>query len=68
VQVFEDAVCLTFLATQLDATADRLDEDRMVGVIVKTLTKMSDEGRSRALEIELGERGRHLLARAVAQR
>ncbi len=67
VQVVEDAVCLTFLATQLDATADRLDEDRMVGVIVKTLTKMSDEGRSRALEIELGERGRHLLARAAAQ-
>src|SRR4029453_4571429 len=30
VQVFEDAVCLTFLETQLDETADRLDPDLMV--------------------------------------
>src|SRR4029453_2016841 len=29
VQVFEDAVCLTFLETQLGETADRLDADRM---------------------------------------
>jgi hypothetical protein len=67
VQAFEDAVCLTFLETQLDATADRLDPDRMTTVIAKTLTKMSAAGKDAALTIELDQRGRDLLARAVAR-
>jgi hypothetical protein len=65
VQVFEDAVCLTFLETQLDSTADRLDEERMVTVIAKTLAKMSDAGRSAAMTIVLDERGAALVARAL---
>jgi hypothetical protein len=67
VQVFEDAVCLTFLETQLGETADRLDVDHMTSVIVKTLTKMSEPGKAAALTIELDQRGRDLLARAVDQ-
>jgi hypothetical protein len=67
VQVFEDAVCLTFLETQLGETADRLDANRMTTVIAKTLTKMSEPGKAAALTIDLGERGRDLLARAVDQ-
>jgi Domain of unknown function (DUF4202) len=67
VQVFEDAVCLTFLETQLSETADRLDVDHMTSVIAKTLTKMSEPGKAAALTIELDQRGRDLLARAVAQ-
>lgn len=67
VQLFEDAVCLTFLETQLDETADRLDPDLMVGVIAKTLAKMSDDGRAAALTIELDDRGRELVARATGQ-
>lgn len=66
VQVFEDAVCLTFIETQLESTADRLDEDRMVAVIAKTLDKMSDRGRAAALTIELDDRGRRLVERALA--
>jgi Domain of unknown function (DUF4202) len=67
VQVFEDAVCLTFLETQLGETADRLDADRMTNVIAKTLTKMSAPGKAAALTIDLDERGRELLARAADQ-
>ena len=65
VQVFEDAVCLTFLETQLSETADRLDEAHMTNVIAKTLTKMSEPGKAAALTIDLDARGRALLARAV---
>jgi hypothetical protein len=36
-------------------------------VIVKTLTKMSEPGKAAALTIELDQRGRDLLARAVDQ-
>jgi len=68
VQVFEDAVCLTFLETQLAETADRLEVDHMTSVIAKTLTKMSEPGKAAALTIELDQRGRDLLARAVDQR
>ncbi len=68
VQIFEDAVCLTFLETQLGETADRLDVDHMTSVIAKTLTKMSEPGKAAALTIDLDERGRDLLARAVDQR
>ena len=67
VQVFEDSVCLTFLETQLDDTADRLDHDRMVGVIAKTLTKMSEQAKEAAVTIDLGARGRQLLASAAQQ-
>jgi hypothetical protein len=67
VQVFEDSVCLTFLETQLGATADRLDPDRMTTVIAKTLTKMSDAGKAAAITIEFDQRGRDLLTRAVAR-
>ena len=65
VQTFEDAVCLTFLQTQLEVTADRLDEERMVAVIAKTLTKMSEPGKAAAMTIELDARGASLLARAL---
>jgi hypothetical protein len=65
VQVFEDAVCLTFVQTQLDSTADKLDADHMVEVIAKTLAKMSDAGRTAALTIELDARGAELVGRAL---
>jgi hypothetical protein len=41
VQALEDAICLVFLETQFDELADRLDHDRMVGVLRKTMAKMS---------------------------
>ncbi len=65
VQVFEDAVCLTFLETQLGETADRLDETHMSNVVAKTLAKMSESGKAAALTIDLDARGTALIGRAV---
>jgi hypothetical protein len=65
VQVFEDAVCLTFLETQLSETANRLDEAHMTNVIAKTLAKMSESGKAAALTIDLDARGTALIGRAV---
>lgn len=64
VQVFEDAVCLTFLQTQLGTTAARLDTDHVVGIVSKTLAKMSDAGRAAALTIDLDEHGTEIVTRA----
>ena len=66
VQIFEDAVCLTFLQTQLTSTIDKVhDDDHMVAVIAKTLTKMSDAGKAAALTIEFDSHGAELVGRAL---
>ena len=55
VQAFEDALCLTFLQTQYEDLAARLEPDKMDGVVAKTLAKMSPRGRE--LAEELSRRG-----------
>lgn len=47
VQVFEDAVSLTFLETELTPVLDRLNDDsKAAGIVAKTLAKMSPTGRA----------------------
>jgi hypothetical protein len=66
VQVFEDALCLVFLEDQLDALGARLDAEKSVEVLRKTLDKMSDEAIGLALELDLSAGGRALLTEAAA--
>ena len=66
VQLYEDAVALTFLETQFAATADRLDDDHMVEVLRKTLAKMTAQGRAAAVGTDLAPRLRTLMSRAAA--
>ena len=49
VQTLEDALCIVFLQTQFADLAARLDDDKMVDILRKSLKKMSDEGRRAAL-------------------
>lgn len=56
VQTHEDALCLVFLQTQLDALADKLGDDHMAEVLAKTLVKMSPAARRIALGLPLGDR------------
>jgi hypothetical protein len=66
VQVHEDALCLTFLESQLDELADRLGDAHVVEVLAKTAAKMSPGAVALAAELPLSPRGRSLLARALA--
>jgi hypothetical protein len=66
VQVLEDALCLVFLETQLAELASRFDDNKVIDILQKTARKMSDRGLAAAGEIELDERGRSLLERALA--
>ncbi len=67
VQVFEDAVCLTFIETQFVATADKLaDDDKMVAVVAKTLRKMSPAGHAAAATIGLDDRSASIVQQAIA--
>lgn len=66
VQIFEDAVSLTFIETQFLSTADKLaDDDKMVEVVAKTLRKMSPRGIAAAGSIEMDERSAAIVTRAV---
>ena len=42
-QLVEDAICLTFLETQFEDLAARLDHERLVSAVQKTVVKMSDQ-------------------------
>ncbi len=66
VQTLEDGLNLVFLQTQFDEFRERLgDDDRLVGIVRRTWRKMSDRGREAALGLELSERGRVIVARAL---
>lgn len=65
VQVFEDALCLVFVESQLESFADKHPDDKAVEVLRKTLRKMSPEARRLALGLDLAAPVRMLLTRAV---
>ncbi len=65
VQTHEDALCLVFLETQLAELLDRLDDEKSVDVISKTLRKMSPQGIDVALGLPLDDRAGAAVGRAM---
>ncbi len=66
VQVHEDALCLVFLETQLASTTDQVGDEKMLGVIRKTVAKMSPSGMAHIDGIPMRDGDRGLIARALA--
>lgn len=67
-QALEDVACLVFLDDQFDdfeSKAD-IDEDKIVGILRKTWGKMNDKGRQLALGMELSDRAKELIGKALA--
>ncbi len=65
VQALEDALCLVFLETELESTAEKLaDEEKLVSVLGRTLVKMSPAALALAEELPLEPDQRELLQRA----
>jgi hypothetical protein len=67
VQSLEDALALVFLQTQLTELGEKLDDDHMVDVLVKTLRKMTPAGREAAGLLTYDEHGQALVQRSVEQ-
>src|SRR5688572_22788766 len=65
-QALEDVACLVFLEHYLAEFAAKHDDAQVVTILQKTWIKMSEHGRSAALQVPLGEREQRLLARALA--
>jgi uncharacterized protein DUF4202 len=66
VQVLEDALCLVFVETQMRDLAARVEPEKMVDVVKKTLVKMSDQAKALAADLELAAEDRELLERALS--
>ena len=65
VQVLEDVACLVFLDDQFDQFEKEHDEEKIVGILRKTWAKMGARGRELALGMELSERAKELVGRAL---
>jgi hypothetical protein len=65
-QVLEDALCLVFVETQFHDLAARLDPDKMVDVVRKTIAKMSPQGVELAAGLDLTAGDRAVLVAALA--
>ena len=66
VQVFEDALCLTFLETQLASFAEQHPDPKAREVLAKTAKKMSGPARRLALQLPLPDPALAALRAAVA--
>ncbi|KAA8644586.1 hypothetical protein EYZ11_001456 [Aspergillus tanneri] len=65
-QVLEDVACLVFLDDQFAGFRDGREDEKIVTILKKTWAKMSPQGRDLALGIEMGERERELVVRAIS--
>ncbi|KAE8384173.1 hypothetical protein ETB97_011538 [Aspergillus alliaceus] len=64
-QVLEDVACLVFLDDQFEEFEKGYEEEKVLGILRKTWAKMSGEGRELALKIEMSERARALVGKAL---
>ena len=64
-QTLEDVICLVFLEHYFAAFAAGHRDDKVIDILRKTWRKMSPRGHAAALALELPERARELVARAL---
>lgn len=66
-KVLEDVACLVFLDDQFDDfdAKDDMDEEKMVAILRKTWGKMTEEGRQLALGMDLSDRAKTLIGKAL---
>ena len=64
-QTLEDAACLVFLQFEFAEFAAKTDDAKVIDILRKTWRKMSATARETALGLELGDRERGLVGRAL---
>jgi hypothetical protein len=64
-QVLEDVACLVFLDDQFEAFEKEHDEEKIISILRKTWGKMSEKGKELALQMDLSERAKELVGKAL---
>lgn len=65
VQVMENALCLVFLQFQYEDFLNTHDDKKVIRIIQKSWTKMSQPGREAALALMFSEKGKALIEEAL---
>lgn len=65
-QILEDVACLVFLDDQFEKFEKEHDEEKIVNILKKTWAKMSEGGQKLALEMELSDRAKELVGKALS--
>ncbi|KAI9932895.1 hypothetical protein ASPWEDRAFT_100481 [Aspergillus wentii DTO 134E9] len=65
-QVLEDVACLVFLDDQFEEFERGYEEEKVIGILQKTWAKMSEKGHELALGIEMSERAKGLVGKALS--
>lgn len=63
-QILEDVICLVFLEYYFDDFSSDHDEEKLVNILKKTITKMSPKGVDTALELPLSDKAKSLISKA----
>jgi len=64
-QVIEDVACLVFLDDQFDQFEKEHDEDKIINILQKTWVKMGSRGQELALKMDLSERAKEMIGKAL---
>ena len=65
VQIIEDALCLVFLELQFEGYLGVWEDDKIVRILKKTWSKMSESGHQAALKLDYSERALALIQQAL---
>ncbi|MDQ3438931.1 MAG: DUF4202 domain-containing protein [Planctomycetota bacterium] len=65
-QLLEDVICLVFLENYFEEFAADHDEEKLIRILRRTWAKMSPRGHQAALGLDLPERERELIEKALA--
>lgn len=64
-QILEDVVCLVFLKYYFSDFADEHEEDKIISILQKTWNKMSERGKEAALKLNLNEKAKSYVHKAL---
>lgn len=64
-QILEDVICLVFLEFYFDEFSAKHTDEKLIGILKKTIAKMSERGVKAALGLPLTDRAKQLISSAL---
>ena len=64
-QDLEDVICLVFLENYFEKFSKKYTEDKLIDILTKTWTKMSDKGHNYALKLNLSSHSKALINKVL---
>jgi len=65
-QMLEDVICVVFLMHYFDEFSREHTDEKLVRILQKTWRKMSKQGREKALKLDLSDKSRRLVEKALS--